>query len=240
MLDPVHAIRSWGFETWDRRGLAWRGLGEPQHVVAMTEGLTAQTSADAVSAAYRKIFEGVTDGNDWLRLPESVRMSRVEPLGYGRAKFANVTGIAMFLAERHPGHLAGKPSTGGIQGGSIEWALQQYPGVGPYTAAMVALLLGEDGGPPVDANLRRIGERADREGDDVRWMTALFAACRPAHQRDGVPSNFGRAVKYELASHLMDLGKLVCTARKPKCGACPLHDWCAYGLDRPSLPGSEV
>jgi adenine-specific DNA glycosylase len=45
-------------------------------------------------------------------------------------------------------------------------------------------------------------------------------------------------VRYELASHLMDLGHYVCTARLPKCGTCPIRAWCEEGQVQPCLPFS--
>jgi A/G-specific adenine glycosylase len=237
MRDVVAAIRAWGRASWGQRSLAWRGAQEPLSRLAMVEGLTAQTGAEAVSAAYPAIFEGIATGPDWLRLPVGARLARVQPLGLPRLKAAAVTGIAMFLAERRPHHLAGDPQHGsGVGIGSLTWALQQYPGVGPYTSAMVALLLGEDGVPPVDANLRRVGDRAAADGDGDRWLAGLFAACMNAGEAEGLAPQFGRPVRYELASHLMDLGHYVCTARRPRCGACPVRAWCAEAQGQPCLP----
>jgi A/G-specific adenine glycosylase len=238
MREVVEAIRAWGQTSWGQRSLAWRAPEESLSRLAMTEGLTAQTGAEAVSAAYAAIFEGVMTGPDWLRLPVGARLARVQPLGLPRLKAAAVTGIAMFLAERRPAHLAGDPAHGNnaVGMGSLAWALQQYPGVGPYTSAMVALLLGEDGVPPVDANLRRVGDRAAADGDGDRWLAALFAACMNEGEAGGLPAQFGRPVRYELASHLMDLGHYVCTARLPKCGACAIRAWCEEGRVQPCLP----
>ena len=238
MRAVVEALRAWGATSWGQRGLAWRTPEEPLSCLAMVEGLTAQTVAEAVSAAYAAIFAGVKTGQDWLRLPGEARIARVQPLGLPKLKAAAVTGIAMFLAERKPQHLAGEPGNGNNNAvgiGTLAWALQQYPGVGPYTAAMVALLLGEAGVPPVDANLRRVGDRAAAGGDGDRWLAGLFAACANAGEAGGFPVQFGRPVRYELASHLMDLGHYVCTARMPRCGTCPINAACAEGQRMPPL-----
>jgi A/G-specific adenine glycosylase len=238
MREVVEALRAWGATSWGQRALAWRDPAEPVDRLAMLEGLTAQTGAEAVSAAYAAIFEGVRTGGEWLRLPVGTRLARVAPLGLPRLKAAAMTGIAMFLAERKPLHLERAPSSGNtaVGVGTLAWALQQYPGVGPYTSAMVALLLGEDGVPPVDANLQRVGDRVAAGGDGDRWLAALFAVCMNEGERGGIPSQFGRPVRYELASHLMDLGHYVCTARQPRCGACPIREWCEEGQVQPCLP----
>jgi A/G-specific adenine glycosylase len=234
MIALLAALRAWGATTWPQRALAWRAPGEPLARLALVEGLTAQTGAEAVSAAYAAIFAGVTTGQDWLRLPEAERLARVAPLGLPKLKAAAVTGIALFLAERRPMHLAGGPPTGADNNlgiGTMAWALEQYPGVGPYTAHMVALLLWAEAEPPVDANLARVGTRAAPDGDGARWLADLFAAA------EGLEGQHGRPARYELASHLMDLGHYTCAARAPKCGACPLAAGCATGQQRPGLPG---
>jgi A/G-specific adenine glycosylase len=73
--------------------------------------------------------------------------------------------------------------------------LRELPGVGPYTAAAVgAFAFGRDE-LPVDTNVRRVLERLGE---------------RPA----GPAPVLGQA--------LMDLGATICTARAPRCDACPL------------------
>jgi A/G-specific adenine glycosylase len=74
--------------------------------------------------------------------------------------------------------------------------LTELPGVGRYTADAVALFAFGRPVLPVDVNVRRVSERT---GHDFS----------PAA---------GQA--------LMDLGKTVCLARIPRCGACPLAASC--------------
>jgi A/G-specific adenine glycosylase len=76
--------------------------------------------------------------------------------------------------------------------------LRTLPGVGPYTAAALgAFAFGRDE-VALDTNLRRVLER-----------TAGALALPP-----------GRAVAFNNA--VMDLGATICTARRPRCEACPL------------------
>jgi A/G-specific adenine glycosylase len=74
--------------------------------------------------------------------------------------------------------------------------LRALPGVGPYTSAAVAAFAFGHDELPVDTNVARVLARA---------------GARPA----GHASVLGQA--------LMDLGAMVCTARSPRCGACPLE-----------------
>lgn len=74
--------------------------------------------------------------------------------------------------------------------------LTGLPGVGRYTADAVACFAFGRDVLPVDVNVRRVRERTG-------------AGFSPA-----------------AAQALMDLGKTVCLARVPRCGACPLADGC--------------
>jgi A/G-specific adenine glycosylase len=81
--------------------------------------------------------------------------------------------------------------------------LAKLPGVGPYTSAAIACFaFGAQIAAP-DTNARRVLERAFR-GD--------------------APPPPGRA--YEWNQALFDLGREVCIARTPRCGACPLAAGC--------------
>ena len=86
--------------------------------------------------------------------------------------------------------------------------LQDLPGVGPYTAAALGSFAFGRQEVALDTNARRLF---------ARLGTAL------------VPPP-GRAADFNQAT--MELGATVCTARAPRCGACPLH----AGCDGPEPP----
>jgi A/G-specific adenine glycosylase len=93
--------------------------------------------------------------------------------------------------------------------------LRVLPGVGPYTAAAVASFAFGAQVAAVDTNARRVAERLGHGPPD-----ALLPP--------------GRAADWNQAA--MELGATVCTARTPRCDACPVAAWCASAGD-PS-PGS--
>jgi A/G-specific adenine glycosylase len=84
--------------------------------------------------------------------------------------------------------------------------LRALPGVGPYTAAAVGSFAFGEQVAAVDTNARRVAERLGRGAPDE-----LLPA--------------GRAADWNQAA--MELGATVCTARAPRCGACPVVAWCA-------------
>ena len=74
--------------------------------------------------------------------------------------------------------------------------LTELPGVGPYTAAAVRNFALGEDVLPIDVNIERIQTRT------------------------------GHAFGAASAQALMDLGATVCLARVPRCGECPLAEWC--------------
>ncbi|HNM86115.1 MAG TPA: A/G-specific adenine glycosylase [Mycobacterium sp.] len=95
-------------------------------------------------------------------------------------------------------------------------ALLALPGIGSYTARAVACFAYRQPVPVVDTNVRRVIARAVHGRAD---------ASAPAPVRDEadvaalLPDD---AAAPRFSAALMELGALVCTARNPKCGVCPL------------------
>ena len=81
--------------------------------------------------------------------------------------------------------------------------LQDLPGVGPYTAAALGSFAFGRQEVALDTNARRLFAR-------------LGTALEPPP---------GRAADFNQAT--MELGATVCTARAPRCGACPLRAGCS-------------
>jgi len=99
--------------------------------------------------------------------------------------------------------------------------LLTLPGVGSYTARAVACFAYRRPVPVVDTNVRRVVARA---------VHGLADAGTPSSARDHadvsalLPSN---EIAPQFSVALMELGAIVCTARAPRCGLCPLHE-CAW------------
>ena len=74
--------------------------------------------------------------------------------------------------------------------------LTELPGIGPYTAAAIRNQAFGEAVLPIDTNVARIQERT------------------------------GHAFGPQALQALFDLGALVCLARVPRCGICPLADGC--------------
>src|SRR3954451_17307538 len=112
-------------------------------------------------------------------------------------------------------------------------ALEALPGVGSDTPRGVAAFGYGKRCPVVDTNVRRVVARAVHGAGDagparVRADLADVDALLP-------PDDAGAAL---VSVALMELGAVVCTARAPRCGACPVHAVCAWQLaGRPDYTG---
>ncbi|AYG05437.1 A/G-specific adenine glycosylase [Gryllotalpicola protaetiae] len=104
-------------------------------------------------------------------------------------------------------------------------ALLALPGIGPYTARAVAVFAYGVRAPVVDTNVRRVLARAvDGQAEPgppsaVRDLAAMSAVL-PVDDAEARVFNAGA----------MELGALVCTARAPLCGDCPLASACAWRI----------
>jgi len=95
-------------------------------------------------------------------------------------------------------------------------------GVGPYTARAVASFAYGERHPVVDTNTRRV---------IARLVHGLAAAGPPRasdldDMTDLLPADPAEATVFNAAA--MELGAIVCTARAPRCGECPLAEWCEW------------
>jgi A/G-specific adenine glycosylase len=95
-------------------------------------------------------------------------------------------------------------------------------GVGDYTARAVAVFAHGERHPVVDVNTRRVLARAlggrAQPGPPARGDLAVMDSILPAGLSDAAVVN----------AATMELGAMVCTARAPGCGVCPLAGLCAW------------
>jgi A/G-specific adenine glycosylase len=113
-------------------------------------------------------------------------------------------------------------------------ALEALPGVGRYTAGAIAAFAYERRAAAVDTNVRRVlgrvfgrvraerAVRAVRAGEAERRLWELAERLLPRSS----------TVAWEFNQALMDLGALICVARKPRCVECPVRAACRTGSRR--------
>jgi endonuclease-3 len=139
----------------------------------------------------------------------------IRSTGFFRAKAKSIRGCAAALVERH--------------GGDVPQALEllvKLPGVGRKTANVV---LGSGFGVPsgvvVDTHVGRLARRLGltRHTDAVRAERDLMQV---------IPRRHWIGFSHRLIEH----GRTVCTARKPRCAGCRLADLCPRVGVRATLP----
>lgn len=108
-------------------------------------------------------------------------------------------------------------------------ALRRIPGVGPYTAAAWLSLHRKKRAAIVDSNVSRwlsrmIGLPYERDPRHIRWVNELADCLTP---RRGF-----RDYNYAV----LDFTMAVCTPRVPRCGDCPIRQYCWYGGNVATTP----
>jgi A/G-specific adenine glycosylase len=205
------ALNPW-FEA-NKRDLPWRADGFGAWGILVSEIMLQQTPVARVIPRLAQ----------WLdRWPTPAALAKAAPgdavrawerLGYPR-RALNLHAAAVAITERH----------GGVVPSDVD-DLLALPGIGQYTARAVAAFAYGRRHPVVDTNVRRVLARAiDGEGE----------AGPPSNRRDleameaQLPPNAADARVFNAAA--MELGAVVCTARSPRCEACPIADRCAWRL----------
>ncbi len=200
------------------RDLPWRKTRDPYRV-AVSEFMLQQTQVSRVLEFYPRFLKRFPTLRHLARArPKAVREAW-EGLGY-YARASSLHALSRVVRKDHDGIIPETPAE-----------LQKLPGVGPYTAGAIATFAYEKPVAAVDTNVNRVIRRvfgaAKRRGDGGKWEVWEIAQAI-------VPKDGKRAWKFNQA--MMELGALVCVARKPRCGECPVQPHCKTGasISKPS------
>jgi len=193
------------------RDLPWRAPGRTPWGVLVSEVMLQQTPVARVEPAWVAWLARWPTPADLAAAPAADVLRAWDRLGYPR-RALRLRECAAAIVARHGGAVP-----------DDEAALRALPGVGPYTAAAVRSFAFGHRAVVLDTNVRRVL---------ARWATgdALPAPAQTAAEAalaDSLtPADDADAARWSLA--VMELGALVCTARAPRCGACPLASSCAW------------
>ena len=183
------------------RDLPWRTTRNP-YAILVSEFMLQQTQVSRVLDYYPRFLERFPTLDSLARSRRKAVMEAWDGLGY-------------YARARNLHALAKQLSATGYQLSADPEELQKLPGVGRYTAGAVACFAYEQPVPTVDTNVKRVLERAFAP-KDVWEFAALIT-----------PKRGKTAWKFNQA--LMELGALICPARKPKCPECPVRRECRLG-----------
>ena len=191
-------------------------LGEPEpkgelhHLNAYTllvaVALSAQATDVGVNKATRGLFAVVDTPQKMLDLGEDGLIGYIRTIGLYPTKARNVMKMSRLLVDAFGGEVP-----------SSRAALQSLPGVGRKTANVVLNMWFHHPAQAVDTHVFRVGNRTGiAPGRDEMAVERAID--------DHVPVEFQGHAHHWLILH----GRYICVARKPRCGICPISEWCLF------------
>ncbi|ROR66509.1 A/G-specific adenine glycosylase [Agrococcus jenensis] len=204
----VAALAGWYRD--NARDLPWRRPDFDAWGTLVSEIMLQQTQVSRVAVEIDRWLERWPTPADLADAPTHEVLRQWGTLGYPR-RALRLQDAARAIVERHGGDVPRDVA-----------ALLALPGIGDYTARAVAVFHFGDRHPVVDTNVRRVIARAvhgqGEAGPTARRDLADVEALLPDAPADASVTSIA----------LMELGALVCTARAPRCDACPIADACAW------------
>src|SRR6266513_5502860 len=200
------------------RDLPWRRTRDPYRVI-VSEFMLQQTQVSRVAEYYPRFLERFPDLGSLARAPARAVREAWDGLGY-YARARNLHALARSVAGR-----------GDADKGVAEWRedpeeLIKLPGIGRYTAGAVACFAYEKPVPAVDTNVARVLGRVflgnNRQRLSVNRQRLIWSLATAL-----VPQTGKRAWRFNQA--IMELGALICVARRPRCPECPVRPVCRTG-----------
>ena len=168
--------------------------------------LSAQATDKGVNKATATLFKVANTPQQILDLGLRGLKRHVKSIGLYNTKAQNIIRTCRLLIERHGGQVPRSRAE-----------LEALPGVGRKTANVILNTAFGEPTIAVDTHIFRVANRTGlAPGKTVRAVEDRLLKA--------VPDEYKQDAHHWLILH----GRYVCTARKPKCGACPIFDLCQY------------
>lgn len=214
-LSKLHSCLLFWYEKNGRKNLPWRNLQSPlcdkkaQHIqkpygVYISEIMLQQTQVKRVlENFYFPFLSKFPNLQSLAKADENELLKAWQGLGfYSRAR--NLKKSAVECMQNFNGNLPENIKD-----------LQSLSGVGAYTAGAIACFGYNQAVSFVDGNIARI-------------LSRFFSLESPNSKELEIKAklllNTQDAFNHNQA--LLDLGALLCVPKNPKCGLCPLYEWC--------------
>ncbi|GAB3248038.1 A/G-specific adenine glycosylase [Nocardioides dilutus] len=193
------------------RELPWRGPAVSPWSVLVSEFMLQQTPVARVLPVHEEWLDRWPTPAALAAEPAGEAVRAWGRLGYPR-RALRLHAAATAIVERHGGEVPAAYDD-----------LLALPGVGDYTAAAVSTFAFGRRHVVLDTNVRRVLARV-LAGEEL----PAPAVTRAERERAAavLPTDEPTAATWSIA--LMELGALVCTARSPACGDCPVSARCAW------------
>ncbi|WP_435132775.1 A/G-specific adenine glycosylase [Actinacidiphila sp. bgisy144] len=213
---PAHgALHSAVIDWFDdhARDLPWRRADAGAWSVMVSEFMLQQTPVSRVLPVHAEWMARWPRPADLAAEPAGEAVRAWGRLGYPR-RALRLHAAATAIAQQHGGEVPREHAE-----------LLALPGIGEYTAAAVASFAYGRRHIVLDTNVRRVFARAVT---GVEYPPNATTAAERRLATALLPEDEGTAARWAAAT--MELGALVCAARSPQCGSCPVADRCAWRL----------
>lgn len=190
-----------GWYAAEHRDFPWRGVDDP-YAVLVSEVMLQQTQASRIAERFPIFLRQFPTPRALADAPAAAVLAAWSGLGYNRRALALQRAARTVAEQGWPTDVA---------------SLQELPGVGPYTARAIASLAFGIPAGVVDTNVRRWLVRRFAVTDRPRDLQRLADELADAGDRDDTAA-------WTHAS--MEIGAAICTARAPRCSACPIALGC--------------
>ena len=192
--------------------LPWRSAKSGWEVLVASI-LLRKTTTKQVAEIYMEFTRRYPGPQALLKASEEEVRELIKPLGIEHQRSKQLIALAREIVERFGGQVP-----------CDEKSLKELPGVGDYVASEILLVACNQPEPLLDRNMIRILERVfgvkslkkRPHTDKALWRFAKTI----------VPAEPGQARKFNYG--VLDFARKICTARSPKCPACPLRDICFF------------
>jgi len=209
-MDDLHApLLEWYDE--HARDLPWRSSEATPWSVMVSEFMLQQTPVARVLPVHEQWLERWPTPAALAAEPAGEAVRAWGRLGYPR-RALRLHAAATAIVERHHGEVPADHA-----------ALLALPGVGDYTASAIAAFAHGRRHPVLDTNVRRVHARVL---DGVEHPPPAVTRRERERAAALLPADDSDAATWSVAA--MELGALVCTAQRPRCGACPVAGQCAW------------
>ncbi|MGI6705205.1 MAG: endonuclease III [Clostridia bacterium] len=171
--------------------------------------LSAQCTDKQVNKVTEELFQKYNTPEDFAALDQGILEGLIRSCGFYKTKARNIIKTSQILVRQYRSKVPDELD-----------ALQKLPGVGRKTAnVVVSNAFGKDA-IAVDTHVFRVSNR-------LGLATAKDVFETEKQLMENIPQE-----KWSRAHHwLIYHGRRVCTARNPKCGICPLKEYCRYYQD---------
>ncbi|NIA22158.1 MAG: endonuclease III, partial [Anaerolineaceae bacterium] len=179
-------------------------FGNPLQLMVATM-LSAQCTDERVNMVTPEVFRKYRTAGDYATADIEQLQEAIRSTGFFRNKARSIQGACRRIVERHGGKVPTEMA-----------ALVALPGIGRKTANVILGNTGHrPGGVVVDTHVGRVARR-------LGWTKQKEAVKVERELNELIPEKDWARVGHELIQH----GRRVCAARKPKCDQCPLNDLC--------------